>query len=103
MPNRNYAKTFDRRTGRRVKLHRLRATQLLGRGLWPGEIVHHTDGNYRNNRPSNLVVLPSTQHHNALEGHRRKQQRGMLPLFPELLEARPSCPLGSLWQAVQWL
>lgn len=30
---------------------------ILNRALLPSEVVHHLDGNYRNNDPSNLVVL----------------------------------------------
>ena len=45
--------------------HRVVAEGLIGRRLDAGEIVHHKDGNKRNNQPNNLEVAPSRWHHNA--------------------------------------
>lgn len=42
--------------------HRVVAEQMLGRPLKPGEIVHHIDGNKRNNDPSNLRVMTQSEH-----------------------------------------
>ena len=42
--------------------HRVVAEQMLGRPLKPGEIVHHIDGNKRNNDPSNLQVMTQSEH-----------------------------------------
>lgn len=42
--------------------HRVVAEQMLGRPLQPGEIVHHIDGNKRNNDPSNLQVMTQSEH-----------------------------------------
>ena len=55
-----YSKTFGRHT------HRIVAEQILGRPLKPGEVVHHIDGNKRNNDPSNLQVLASQAEHARL-------------------------------------
>jgi len=59
--------------------HRAVAERMLGRSLVRGEIVHHIDGNKRNNDPSNLQVMTQTEH---VELHRgqllqaRKEQAG---------------------------
>lgn len=47
--------------------HRVKAEKMLGRPLNSNEIVHHSDGNKRNNRKSNLVVM-SRSEHNKLHG-----------------------------------
>ena len=44
--------------------HRVVAEKILGRPLMPGEVVHHIDGNKRNNKPENLMVFPSQGDHN---------------------------------------
>ena len=43
--------------------HRVVAEQMLGRPLRKGEVVHHIDGNKRNNAPENLMVFPSQAEH----------------------------------------
>lgn len=54
---RTYTKTFGRHT------HRIAAERLLGRPLKEGEVVHHIDGNKRNNDPFNLMVFKSQTEH----------------------------------------
>lgn len=44
-------------------LHRTVAEMKLGRPLRPNEVVHHSDGNKRNNAPGNLQVLSSQSEH----------------------------------------
>lgn len=45
--------------------HRVVAELMLGRALKPGEVVHHIDGNKRNNNPDNLMVFSSQKEHAA--------------------------------------
>lgn len=53
----SYAKLYGRHE------HRVVAEQLLGRKLRPGEVVHHIDGNKRNNVPQNIRVFASQSEH----------------------------------------
>lgn len=56
-------KTYTKIYGRHA--HRVVAEQKLGRSLLPGEIVHHIDGNKRNNEPENLMIFASQEEHAA--------------------------------------
>ena len=95
-----YSKVRDPVTGLLRKQHRLVAEWHLGYLLTAEQVVHHRDGNPRNNARANLLVLPSQRHHVALEYHLRRQLRGMLPLFPEILEARLGFRPGVLWGGI---
>ena len=43
--------------------HRVVAENILGRRLNADEVVHHVDGNPRNNDPDNIRVFPSQKEH----------------------------------------
>lgn len=58
--NSGECKTYEKTYGRHT--HRIIAEQKIGRSLKPGEIVHHIDGNKRNNNPDNLVVMTQSEH-----------------------------------------
>lgn len=52
----SYVKLYGRH------MHRVLAEQKIGRPLQPGEMVHHIDGNFRNNHPDNLQIVSRSEH-----------------------------------------
>lgn len=46
----------------KIHEHRLVAEQAIGRKLKQTEVVHHIDGNRRNNKPKNLQVISREEH-----------------------------------------
>ncbi|HCI73681.1 MAG TPA: HNH endonuclease [Lachnospiraceae bacterium] len=56
--------------------HRIVAEQILGRKLKPGEIVHHIDGNKRNNSRENIRVFASQSEHAKLHAKENRFWKG---------------------------
>ena len=52
----------------------------LDRTLKLGEIVHHIDGNIKNNKIRNLMLLPSQSKHVALHNKQRKGLKRVMPI-----------------------
>ena len=46
-----------------IHIHRIISESVLGRKLYPNEVVHHIDGDRKNNNPKNLAVFPSQAIH----------------------------------------
>lgn len=67
-------KTYRKYLGRHE--HRAVAENKIGRPLKKGEVVHHIDGDYRNNDPDNLMVLPSQAEHCKIHGFGKKKEEG---------------------------
>lgn len=53
-------KTYIKLMGRHK--HRVIAELMIGRRLNPSEVVHHIDGNKRNNAPENLMICTKAEH-----------------------------------------
>lgn len=59
----------------RVWKHRIVAERVLGHPLPPGAVVHHVNGNQRDNRTCNLVICENQAYHMLLHARQRAAQR----------------------------
>lgn len=77
-----YAPSHPNNNHGTILLHRLKAEQYLGRLLSKKEVIHHIDGDKRNNKISNLYLFSTTNEHTAY--HAKKNtitlKSNLLPL-----------------------
>jgi len=61
--------------GKQFRKHRIIAEQKLGRELMPNEVVHHIDGDIKNNHPENIEILSSQSEHIKKHINSKKMSR----------------------------
>jgi hypothetical protein len=66
----NGYKQYQKRDGSWEFTHRRVAEKKLGGKIFDGIVIHHKDGNKKNNKPSNLWAMPRAKHSSL---HAKKQ------------------------------
>ena len=64
------------RDGDSVGEHRVIAERILGKALPRGAVVHHVDGDKKNNVPENLVIFPNQSYHRIIHRRQRALEEG---------------------------
>ena len=80
-------KTYVKEYGRHQ--HRVVMERILGRKLKTIEIVHHIDGNKKNNDPKNLMLLKNQAEHASLHMKLAKRQKNGQLISPSKKTSRP--------------
>ena len=70
--------------------HVIIAETALGRELPKNAVVHHIDGNGRNNEKSNLLICPSEEYHQLLHLRKRAFEARGNPTWRK-------CPFCKIW------
>lgn len=85
-----YPRRWDARAGQRYYQHRAIAEWRLGRPLRQKEVVHHANGDPKDNHPGNIWVFSSQRAHMLFEHYLKREARGIGHLFDwrELLQNR---------------
>ena len=73
--------------------HRIVAEAIVGRRLFPGEQIHHLNGNRQDNRKSNIVVAESLARHRFL--HRTQRSKRLRLPGEENLVVLCACGCGT--------
>jgi hypothetical protein len=68
-------------------LHRVIAENAIGKELPKNSIVHHIDGDPRNNINTNLIILQSPKEHGLLHGRMKNKEKSWNPRIEKL------CPI----------
>lgn len=76
-----YVRLWDSSTGETYYEHRAVAARKLGRPLEEGEVVHHDNGDKRDNRSANIFVFSSQRAHMLYENYHLRETLGLRHLF----------------------